>query len=924
MANDLGRFRAAAASLLAPLALLLAACGNASGRSVAGDAQVESCMQCHNGAKHDAYAGPGIENPHPFPGADKLTCTVCHGGNPNGANMEESHVPPPPEIGDRVHQEENALAFFNRRTLAGVDKFADYTVGGRTYSALDWLQFVNPGDLRVVTNARSCGVCHAGHAESVSRSPLATETGILAGATYQLGVENAVPSRRGLHEDTASDLGFRAVADPAPDPTQHATVPSLLEFPVFSVRGATGPDAIFNNPAYDSANLPSGLEPDNRARTGSPLANLFHEQIAFTCGDCHLGSAGANNRYGDFRSSGCTSCHMPYSRDGRSGSRDPNVVKTEPLNPDAIRAGERSHIRAHRIVSVAKTLPGGAVQPGIDDHTCAGCHQGSNRTVMQFWGIRLDQNQDLRNRQQYPANPARFVNTAGDPRLFDAAVGNRTFNGRNANQYILFEDYDGDLRDDTPADVHYEAGMGCIDCHGSSDIHGRDARTGGGGRIPSRMEHAVTIQCEDCHGRATAYAATVPGTTYAGLPAEVVVDSAGNPQRHVARESDGHVYLTSRLDGRRHFVPQTRDLVVDSGKTNPFTGEPLYSPKASYAMGRDDGLAETGTGPQQANRPPSGFSHADSMNCASCHAAWTNTCIGCHLKGEYDNGNNFSNITGQRIVFNQANADFTYQSPVFFQLGVNPRNRITQVSANTKVFFQWIDRNNQRSQIFAFTDRNGGGNNPDTPYPSLGHNAILAHSIRGKATATNEGPRYCVACHLTEKGLDDYGALYEDFRAKMANYDYAGLDFAVLQRHFGQNPGNQMNSPLWIHMVAGLGSGLFLFDRDGGAVNPLDNNANRVGSEGTSPAAQFDLSRVAFDLDRIVVGSGRSTGSSNHAYLEPFAGPGYRDGAQNPALAGPLGAGLIRRLTDPATGIVLNTWINADGVVQGEDTTLVR
>lgn len=28
-----------------------------------------------------------------------------------------------------------------------------------------------------------------------------------------------------------------------------------------------------------------------------------------------------------------------------------------------------------------------------------------------------------------------------------------------------------DDADDTPPDVHYEAGMGCIDCHGSADLH---------------------------------------------------------------------------------------------------------------------------------------------------------------------------------------------------------------------------------------------------------------------------------------------------------------------------------------------------------------------------------------------------------------------------------------------------------------------
>ena len=60
---------------------------------------------------------------------------------------------------------------------------------------------------------------------------------------------------------------------------------------------------------------------------------------------------------------------------------------------------------------------------GIDDYACAGCHQGSNRTVMQYWGIRLDQNEDVHNGVQYPVDPVTFETTAGDTRLFDP-VGN--------------------------------------------------------------------------------------------------------------------------------------------------------------------------------------------------------------------------------------------------------------------------------------------------------------------------------------------------------------------------------------------------------------------------------------------------------------------------------------------------------------------
>jgi hypothetical protein len=305
------------------------------------------------------------------------------------------------------------------------------------------------------------------------------------------------------------------------------------------------------------------------------------------------------------------------------------------------------------------------------------------------------------------------------------------------------------------------------------------------------------------------------------------------------------------------------------------------------------------------------------MDCASCHSAWSNSCIGCHLKLEYDEGNNFSNITGERIVVKQANADFTYQTVVPFLLGVNTRHKITQVASNTKVFFQWIDRNNDLSRIFAFSDRNGLGNDPATPFPALGCNAEMQHSVRGRVTSTKEGPRYCVACHLTSSGIATYGSTYTAFRSNMANNRFDLLNFAQIRLHFGQNTGNQMDSPLWVHMVAGLGSGQWLFNEDGGPLNTLDQNDNRVGSEGVSPADQWNPANVRFNLDKIVDATGREAASSNHTFIGSGPGPSFRDGAINPDLIGPLGATLIQKLTDRVNGVVLDSWFDANGQPHG-------
>lgn len=882
-----------------------------------------SCMLCHNGSLHNDYSGPGMENPHPFPGAASLDCTVCHGGNGDAESHLAAHVPPPPQIGNRSFQAGNALAYFNRRTLVGIDKYPDYTVDGVTYSALDYLRFVNPGDLRVTEAGMGCGTCHAAHSDSVASSLLATSAGVLSGAMFAIGADNAVPSSRGQHQDTAADLAFRARQDPDYDVGRAGIgeVSRLLQFPVYSVRNSTEPDAIHNNQDYTAGNLATQQLADGRVASESHLAKLFQEQVAFTCGDCHLGSAGANNRAGDFRSSGCTACHMPYSLSGRSGSRDPHVNRLEPANPDNIQAPERSHLRAHRIVSVAKELPTGVHVGGIDDLTCAGCHQGSNRTVMQYWGIRLDQNEDVRRNVQYPANPVTRVTTQNDTRLFDPAVGNNTFNGRRHHQYLAFEDYDGDGRDDIPADVHHEAGMGCVDCHGSHDLHGGQV---GDGHSPllSRMEQAVAIACTSCHGEVDSYAATVTATNYRGEPGQHAVDRAGNVLRHVRRETDGHYYLYSRLTGAKHFVPQTRDVTVDTGVINPFDATPLYSPAASFAMGRIDGQAGTGLGPQQQGSAHPGFSHTDRMDCASCHSAWTNTCMGCHLEGEYNLGNNFSNITGQRIVFRERFADFVYQSPLPFQLGINAHGKITQMSANTKTFFRYKDLNNQQSQVFAFSDRKGMGNSPTVDYPAMSHNAMMAHSIRGRVTPQAEGPRYCVACHLTENALANWGPQYDTFRTAIATGDYGSLDFDLLKVHIGRNTGNQLDSPFWVHMVAGLGSGLFLFDAGGAPVNPLD-TSNQRKPLNASPASLYDPLNVAYDLDRIVGSDGRSRASNNHALLEGPSFDNLREGADDPAMAGPLGASLTRMLAHPTQGLVLDSWYDADGVPRGNATAVV-
>ena len=901
--------------------------------------RAESCMQCHNGAQRNDYSGPGLSNPHPFPGAENVTCTGCHGGNAEGVGRLGSHVPPPPTIGDRVYQQNNEAAFFNRRTLAGIDKLepADYESAdqpGRRHTNLDWLQFVNPGDLRVTEAGRGCGAagCHFNkHGQWVPRSVIATSSGIFSSTRFSIGVDNRDPAKRGPERsgDSLADFAARAVTNPA---FNQATayvgeVGDLLEQDEFAAyNGPWRDNGIYDANALENHIINANQDPQkpNRVRSNSPLEHIIGETVSMVCGDCHLNSAGQNDRYADFRSSGCTACHMEYSYDGRSRSGDPNVPRNEPANPDAIAAGERAHVEAHQIRNVAKVLPNGAFVRGISDRACVGCHQGSNRTVLQFWGIRLDQNQDVVNELQYPANPVTFTTTENDQRLYDPAVQNATFNGRNFNQHLLTEDYDGDNRDDTPPDIHYERGMGCIDCHGSRDMHGGTEGDATSGRIQSRQDQQVVIRCESCHGGVSEYAPTAECTTYAGSPAQCVVDSEGNALRHLTLDAAGNYFLLSRVSGQRHYVPQTRDVVINSNKQNPLNGQQIYNPKGSYAMGRADGNPQTGVGPlqQDPNRVRQGFSHMDNVECSACHASWTNNCVGCHLKAIYDaNPANyfFSNITGERILLN-FDAQFVYQTPVPMYLSINSRGKVAQVQPMEKTWWRYQDFNGNESVPYAFSDRLGEGNNPNgggrNAHPALGHNQMGAHSIRGTITNTNEGPRYCVACHLNDAQLNDFGDEYDAFRAALYNNDYANLDFDVLQQHIGQNTGNYLNSPIWVHMTAGLGSGLFLFDATGCPVNPLDPNADRQYCPDGAPADNFDANNVVYDTDRIVEITGVPNASGSHPRLNAFGGL-QRNGASNGQMAGPLGAQTIQILADPNGGRVLDSWLDADAAPQG-------
>jgi hypothetical protein len=142
-----------------------------------------------------------------------------------------------------------------------------------------------------------------------------------------------------------------------------------------------------------------------------------------------------------------------------------------------------------------------------------------------------------------------------------------------------------------------------------------------------------------------------------------------------------------------------------------------------------------------------------------------------------------------------------------------------------------------------------------------------------------------------------------------------------MREHIGLNTGNQIDSPFFVHMVAGLGTALFLFDANGCPVNPFDNNANRQNCNNQAPQDIFDVNNVAYDLDRIVEFNGQTNSGSIHPRMD--TGLPYRDGT-NRMMAGPLNSQLLQRLTDPVNGLVLDSWLDADGNEQGNAADFIQ
>jgi hypothetical protein len=178
-----------------------------------------SCLACHD----------GISDVHP---SFALACVDCHGGNDrvplpavvhvrNQELLRASHVlPKNPELWwpNGVDDDEDGLVdeqgeFFDGRLVEEGALAARAQHDSEPNQDLDYLRFLNPGDLRVAgvgcgasnKNANAAMVCHAEVVYDVRRSIMSVHSGVPAGANYG----NAQRPRAADYGDdfAASDVG---------------------------------------------------------------------------------------------------------------------------------------------------------------------------------------------------------------------------------------------------------------------------------------------------------------------------------------------------------------------------------------------------------------------------------------------------------------------------------------------------------------------------------------------------------------------------------------------------------------------------------------------------------------------------------------------------------------------------------------------
>ena len=786
------------------------------------------CVSCHTDSDQKTmHSMPSVE----------LGCTDCHGGDatirvPNLLKKEAAEY-----VGYKEQAHVLPLYPETWHYPSAANPKRSYTLLNK--EAPEYIRFVNPSDYRIAREA--CGACHLAEIVSAERSLMATGAMLFGGAAYNNGIvpfknyilgeaytregEPAVLTSPGMENGLTEEQKAKGILEKlVPMPMWNVIPPgdifrvferggrnNATQFPEIGLPNAAGQLQRIEEPGRPDIRQ-SNRGPGTGLRVAIPVLNIHKTRL----NDPFTWFLGTNDQPGDYRSSGCASCHVIYAndreprhssvyskfgRDGKSFSKDPTIDKDESGHPI-------SH-EFTRAIPTSQCMNCHMHQPNIFLNTYLG---------YTMWDYESDAPKMWPEEQRYPTSEERYKVLERNPEAA-APLGLWADTEFSKNVYDLnevlddtqFADYHGHgwnfrgvfkrdrkgnlldakgniVANDDPEkwrkkgegkfvpvgvnpgksvhmmSIHAEKGMQCVDCHYAQDNHGT-------GYLHGEVANAIEIRCKDCHGTSDKYP-----NLYTSGPAS----RPGGTDLTSLRNPDGKFrFEWIKKNGRdvliqRSIIDPKLEWELSLVKDSLDVGHPEYNPKAARAKTvsatkSTGGGMKWGPGVAKEAR-----AHDDEeMECFTCHLSWTTSCAGCHLpieanwktpmhKYEGETTRNFATYNPQ-VVRDQ-----------MFQLGKHQTtkgNTVAPIRSTSALVLSSSNINRERIYV----------QQPPIAASGFSSQAFAPHFPH---TARKEETKTCSDCHISE--ADDNNAIMAQLLLLGTNFvnfvgyhSFIGLDGGV-------------------------------------------------------------------------------------------------------------------------------------------------
>lgn len=775
--------------------------------------KLEGCVSCHGQIEPMHKYGPteALETLKDGKDGVGLTCTGCHGGNPVPAKNGDD-----PKQYEQAKREAHVKARFpdewerdGKYTGANPERSSTLIVR----ESWEFVRFVNPGDIRV--SAKTCGGsggCHDVEAKTVAVSMMTHGAMLWGAALYNNG---GFPIKDPAFGESYSETGAwqRLIQTPKPTIEERRTK-GLLEFldplPRWEIaqpgnvlrvfeRGGRRRLEVGNPDKEEDPGKPDkGLSPrgfGSNQRTDPVYLGLQKTRLL----DPTLNFLGTNDHAGDYRSSGCTACHVIYAND------------RDPLHSEAFNKAGNSGRSQTADTTIPKDESGHPIKHQftnqIPTSQCMVCHMhpGTNMVAtyvgMTWWDNESDAGKMFPEQQHNPSqdeekekldrNPeaASMRGLWSDPN-FLAQTGSAEFNSQlKTTQFgdfhghgwmfrkVFKRDRKGNLLDDKGSvvspddpskfkkavhlnDIHLEKGMHCVDCHFRQDAHGD-------GNLYNEPRAAIEVSCVDCHGTIRQKA----NLFTSGPAAEAASGQAAARRKErkeplvgqdltrirVRDESGAKIPLFQKIARDRKRKDESgKDVELKAGdivqnsmvvpgrwwrvKQTAETvtpGSRDYNELSRYSKTMQRDSQTWGEIPVDDSK----LAHRDSdMTCFACHSSWVTSCFGCHLSMTANRKMpNRHNEGGESRNFTQYNYQVLRDD--IFMLGRDGTvtgNRIAPVRSSSAVLVS--SQNQNREWIYSQQQTTSAEG-----FAGQAFNTHVPHTVR-----TTETKR-CTDCHVSNK-----------------------------------------------------------------------------------------------------------------------------------------------------------------------------